>query len=101
MLKELPWTGNIREIKGLQNQTKNQLNDTRIIQYNYLKYKWIKCFHQKTQIGWMDTKPRSLYMLSTTDPIHTLGHVKTESEGLEKGISWKWKSKEHRVVMLI
>ena len=40
-------------------------------------------------------------MLSTADPIHTLGRVKTESEGLEKDISCKWKSKDHSVVMLI
>ena len=32
---------------------------------NYLKHKWVECPNQKTKIGWMDTKTRPLYMLST------------------------------------
>ena len=34
----------------------------------------------------MDTKARSLYMLSTRDPPPNKGHIQTESEGLEKKI---------------
>ena len=35
----------------------------------------------------MDTKTRSLYMLSTRDPPQNKGHIQTESEGLEKRYS--------------
>ena len=38
----------------------------------------------KRQTGWMDTKIRPLYMLSTRDPPQNKGHIQTESEGLEK-----------------
>ena len=41
-------------------------------------------------------KKRPLYMLSTRDPPQNKGHIQTESEGLEKGISHKWRSKENR-----
>jgi len=44
----------------------------------------------------MDTKIRPLYMLSTRDPPQTNGHTQTESEGLEKDISCKWRPKETR-----
>ena len=44
----------------------------------------------------MDTKTRPLYMLSTRDPPQTKGHIQTESEGLEKDISCKWRPKESR-----
>ena len=42
----------------------------------------------------MDTKIRPIYMLSTRDPLQTEGHIQAESEGMEKGIPYKWKSKE-------
>ena len=42
----------------------------------------------------MDTKTRPRYMLSTREPPQTLGHTQTESEGMEKDIPCKWKSKE-------
>ena len=42
----------------------------------------------------MDTKKRSVYMLSTRDPLQTQGHIQTESEKLEKDIPSKWKSNE-------
>ena len=48
----------------------------------------------KDNPGWMDTKIRPLYMLSTRDPTQTKGHIQTESEGLEKDI--KWRPKERR-----
>ena len=41
-------------------------------------------------------KTRPLYMLSTKDPSQTKGHIQTESEGLEKDISPKWRPKESR-----
>ena len=44
----------------------------------------------------MDTKTRPLYMLSTRDPPQNKGHIQTESEGLEKDISLKWRPKESR-----
>ena len=43
----------------------------------------------------MDMKTRPLYMLSR-DPPQTMGHIQTESEGREKVISGKWRSKESR-----
>ena len=42
----------------------------------------------------MDAKIRHLYMLSTINPPETQGCAQTESEGLEKDIPCKWKSKE-------
>ena len=39
---------------------------------------------QKTKTGWMDTKARPPFMLSTRDPTQNKGHIQTESEGLEK-----------------
>ena len=44
----------------------------------------------------MDTKTRPLNMLSKTDPPQTKGHIQTESEGLKKDISCKWRLKESR-----
>ena len=44
---------------------------------------------QKTKTGWMDTKTRPLYMLSTRDPPQKTGHIQTETEGLEKDIPCK------------
>ena len=32
--------------------------------------------------------------MSTRDPLHTEGCTQTESEGMEKDIACKWKSKE-------
>ena len=52
----------------------------------------------------MDTKARPLYMLPTRDPPQSKGHIQTESEGLEKDISCKWrpkKKKKTRVAILI
>ena len=42
----------------------------------------------------MDTKTRSIYTLSTRDPLQTEGQIQTESEEMEKDIPCKWKSKE-------
>ena len=39
---------------------------------------------------------RPLYMLSARDPPQNKGHIQTESEGLEKVISPKWRTKESR-----
>ena len=41
-------------------------------------------------------KKRPLYMLSTRDPPQNKGHIQTESEGLEKGISSKWRPIKRR-----
>ena len=49
----------------------------------------------------MDTKIRPLYVLSTRDPPQTKLHIQTESEGLEKDISCKWRPKETGVAILI
>ena len=39
-------------------------------------------------------KTRPINMLSTRDPLQTYGYIQTESEGMEKDIPCKWKSKE-------
>ena len=40
-------------------------------------------------------------MLSTRVPPQTKGHIQTESEGLEKDTSRKWRPKKSRVTILI
>ena len=50
---------------------------------------------------WLNEKTRPLYMLSTRDPPQTQGHIHTESEGLEKDISHKWRPKEAGVAILL
>ena len=40
-------------------------------------------------------------MLSTRDSLHTQGHIQTESEGMEKDIPCKWKSKKAGVAILV
>ena len=77
--------------KGVNTQTQNnKVRGNRIILIsNYLKCKWVECPNQKTKTGWMDTKTRPLYMLSTRHPPQNKGHIQTESEGLEKDISCK------------
>ena len=40
-------------------------------------------------------------MLSTRDPPQNKGHIQTESEGLEKDISCKWRPKKAEVAILI
>ena len=40
-------------------------------------------------------KTRPIYMLSTRDPLQTQGDIQTETEGMEKDIQCKWKSKEN------
>ena len=42
----------------------------------------------------MDTKTTPICVLSTRDPLQIQGHIQTESEGMEKDIPCKWKSKE-------
>ena len=54
-----------------------------------LKCKLVECPNQKTKSGWMDKKTRPLYMLSTRDPPKNRGHIKTESEGMEKDFPCK------------
>ena len=49
----------------------------------------------------MDTETRPLYMLSIRDPPQNRGHIQTESEGLEKDISCKWRPKKAGVAILI
>ena len=62
--------------------------------HNQLACKNIKCSKQKTQTSWMDTKTRPIYMMFTWNPLLNEGHTQTESEGMEKDIPCKRKSKE-------
>ena len=47
----------------------------------------------KRHTDWMDTKRRPLYKMYTRHPPQAQGHRQTESEGLEKDIPCKQKSK--------
>jgi len=49
----------------------------------------------------MGTKTRPLYMLSTRDPPQNRGHIKTESEGLEKRFHPNGDQKKAGVAILI
>jgi len=42
----------------------------------------------------MDAKTTPLYMLSSRDPPQNKGHIQTESDGLEKDVSCKWRPKK-------
>jgi len=55
---------------------------------------------KRQRLAEMDTKTRLLYMMSTGDPPQTKGHIQTESEGLEKDISRKWRTKKAGVAIL-
>ena len=59
------------------------------------------CSNQKTKTGWMDTKTRPLYMLSTRDPLQNKGHIQTKNEGLEKIFHTKRDQKKAGVAILI
>ena len=48
----------------------------------------------------MDTKTRPLFILPTRDAPQTKGHIQTESKGLEKGISCKWKTEKMGIAIL-
>ena len=52
---------------------------------------------------WLNgTKTSPLYMLSTRDSLQKKkGHIQTESKGLEKVISHKWRPKTAEVAILI
>ena len=78
------------EGKDLQKQIQNNEQDgnKNIQTYNCLKYKQTKRSNQKTQTDQMDTKTRPVYMLPTKDS-QIQKHIRTETEGMEKGISHK------------
>ena len=57
---------------------------------------------QPKDTDWLNGyKTRPVHMLSTRDPLQTQGHIQTESEGMEKDIPCKWKSKERQIAILI
>ena len=52
---------------------------------------------QSKDTDWQSAyKTESIYMLFKRDPLHTQGHIHTESEGMEDTITCKWKSKESK-----
>ena len=57
--------------------------------------------NQKTKTGWMDTKTRPLYMLSTRDPPQNKGYLQTESEALEEIFHANWDQKKAGVAIFI
>ena len=91
---KIPWTeepGRLQYI-GSQRVGHDQSDLAHID--NYLKHKWIECSNQK--IDWPNGYRSKIcqYMLSISDSFQIQGHVQTESEGMAKGITCKWKSKE-------
>ena len=47
------------------------------------------------EIDWLNGyKNRTHIYAICKRPISDVGHIQPESEGMEKGIPWKWKSKE-------
>ena len=57
---------------------------------------------QQKDIHWLNGyKNKTHTTLSTRDPLQTQGHIQTESEGMEKDIPCKWKSKKAGVATLI
>ena len=65
---------------------------TIILINNYLKCKFVECLKQKTRLA---------ELLSTRDPSQTKEHIQTESEGLEKDISCKWRLKKAGVAIIV
>ena len=49
----------------------------------------------------MDTKIRSICMLSSRDPLHVQEHIQTESERMEENIPCKRNQKKAEVEMLV
>ena len=49
----------------------------------------------------MDTKTRPVYMLSTRDPLHTWGHIQSESRGWKKTFHANGSQKKAEVAILI
>ena len=56
---------------------------------------------QPKDIDWLNIQKQDLYMLSTSDPLQTQGHIQTEGEGMEKDIPCKWNQKKAGVAILI
>ena len=54
----------------------------------------------KRQTGWMDTKTRPVYMLSTRDPIKPKDTYRLKMR-MEKYIPCKWEAKESWSIILI
>ena len=68
---------------------------------NYFKYKWIKCSNQKTQTGWMDTKTRPIYMLSTITHVRPKDTYKLKVRGWKNIFHANGKQKKAGVAILI
>ena len=50
---------------------------------------------QPKDTDWLNEKKnKTIYMLSTSNPLQTSRHIQTESERMEKYIPCKWESKE-------
>ena len=56
----------------------------------------------KEQGGWMDKKTGSIYILSIRNLLQIERHRQTESKGMEKDISckWKWKNKAGLAILI-
>ena len=57
--------------------------------------------HQKIQTGWVDTKIRPIYMLSSRDPLQILRHLYTGSKRIGKGTSSNRNQRKAGLAMLI
>ena len=50
---------------------------------------------------WLNGYKNNTHMWSTRDPPQNMEHIQTESEGLEKNISHKWRQKKAAIAILI
>lgn len=66
-------------------------NSNSLLINNYSKY---KCLNSPSDVEWLTKKARPNYMLHRSDSNKISGHSLAESEGMGKGIPWKWKLKE-------
>ena len=88
--------GNTREGKDLQNKpiTIKKMEIGTYILIITLNVNGLNAPTKRHRLAeWkLNTKP--IYMLSTRDPLQTYRRIQSESEGMEKDIPCKWKSKE-------
>ena len=95
ILKELLWQETQEKEKTYKNKTKSTKKVVigTYILINTLNVNGLNAPTKRYRLAeWIKKIP--VHMLSTRDPLQTKGHKETESEGTEKDIPCKWKSKE-------
>ena len=74
-------------------ETSNKMALSTYLSINYSKYQWINALIKRHRIAdWLKKKKtRPFNMLPTRDSLQGKRHTQTESKGIEKDISCKWK----------